>query len=533
MGDLIVKYNGTRIYPTPLISQNYKFLDNYTRWGNINEVQFNGVMTGINGTGIISNLTSLFASQFGQIDVLEGASSIYSWSGAVIQDITFPNGHFYIGTAAPYSIKFNIYNIPSGVINPVNEYSFSLEEGGLASVNHRISAKGLKTSSPALTNAINFVKNFTGRSAYTPIFVPTGYGVLLSISENIDRQNSIYSVNELYKYDPLSSLSYIEQITTNVSDIIDNQYKTIDVNLGFQCSPINDSLSGFESNINSINILNKLNSNFGFDTTFFAKTSFDLNRNSGASRVELKASYFSGTSLQDISGYFDYDINFDCDKIIPSETWRVDGEFVCNGPLEYKQQRLNNFKIGKGWSDYLTGLIKTSPIYSSYHDSSKTMTTYNPVSIQENINLATLKASLSMKDGKENGGVNQKYLVSVEPSRWLFEVIPSANIEGHYVIQDPQTKNRGKVKIDLSMDAISGNNIFSPTISGMMSSISNIYITGDNILVSENISTGILDLSYNKEWIGSDSMSSGILFTKVVGSNSFDYTRQPGFMFGY
>ena len=62
--------------------------------------------------------------------------------------------------------------------------------------------------------------------------------------------------------------------------------------------------------------------------------------------------------------------------------------------------------------------------------------------------------------------------------------------------------------------------------------ISYIYVS-DGVVINDNLSTGLSDISYNKEWIGMDTQSSGVLYTKLVGSTSRSFTRIPGYSFGY
>jgi hypothetical protein len=51
----------------------------------------------------------------------------------------------------------------------------------------------------------------------------------------------------------------------------------------------------------------------------------------------------SGSGLN-VSGFFDYVVNCDKDFLTNQESWKVDGEFRCYGPLDFRVNRLNAFK---------------------------------------------------------------------------------------------------------------------------------------------------------------------------------------------
>jgi hypothetical protein len=93
---------------------------------------------------------------------------------------------------------------------------------------------------------------------------------------------------------------------------------------------------------------------------------------------------------------------------------------------------------------------------------------------------------------------------------------------------------QGKLVFNTSCDTASPT-LAVPVLSGYVKALEAIYLSNNmsGAIVSENITTGLFDASYNREWLGFDTMSSGILNTKVVGSTLANYTRQPGFQFGY
>jgi hypothetical protein len=532
MADIVVKYNGVAINPAPIVSQSKQFIDYGQRWGEVTQITLNGLLTGLATTGDISKVTGVFGSQFGQLDVLDGTTPIYSWTNVVLDELSFGTNNFFIGSFAPYSAKLKAYNVPSGVVEPSNEYSFSAGDDGLVSVNHKIAAKGIKTSNGAFDNAVSFVKSFTGKNPFNPAFIVSGTPVLMSLSESIDRLNASYGVTEVWKYNTGSINPWIEMFSVSTNDTFENEYLTVDASMKLQASPIYKDLGYLESQLSGVSIPSRIQS-LGFTTGLLSLNGFNVNRDSGANSVEFRASYVSGYSAADLSGYLDYNVSLSNDLLMPKENWRVEGEFVCRGPLNYRTAQLAAFKTANGtnWRNYLTTIISGSPLYTSYHSGANLFPWDSQVSIQENSGTANFRISLQTTDGMHSAGyVNPKYAVSVEPSKWAFDLLPSANIEGHYVLQDPQMMT--KAKINLTLTAEAANASTSP-FTGQMAGLSAAYVKAGSFQTSENLTTGINEISYAKTWLGVDTVGSGLLTTKAFGAATCNYLRASGYLFGY
>lgn len=536
MGLLTVKYNNVLIDPTPFVQQSIKFLDYGNRWGNVLEVQLNGFLSGNNGTGLITGtiLNTFTSGQFGKLEVFDGTGLLYSWDTMNIEEVNVNPNNWFVGALIPYVIKMHRHNVPSGVYEPSNEYAFSSNEDGTVNVVHKISARGIKNQVGAFQNAINFVKSLSGRNAFAPVFIASGSGILSSLQETINRVECSYSLIETYKYNTGSIQNYVEYFNCNVSDIIDNEYLSLETNLKIVGSPINKNLSSIESSLASVDSSLIKISNLGFNTGNYMLNTTNVSRDSGAAIIEIKHSYLSGYNINDLSGYFDYRVTFSDDNLVPKETWKLDGRFVCIGPLGYRQQKLANFKstYGSNWRNYLSGLLVSSPVYTGFRDVSIIPSPHSLVSFNENTGMALFEASFQLFDGTASlNALNPKYSVEVSPNKWIYDLIPSANIEGHYVIQDLQMQSLGHINLSVSADSTNPVSCLNQ-ISGYMSGLQNIYLVSGNTSM-ENISTGLFSASYEKELIGLDSFASGLLNTKVAGSVVANYTRRNGFRFGY
>ena len=100
-------------------------------------------------------ITSAFSSDFKTLKVIENASTIVQFDHCIIRSVSFSPSNF---GAADYTIDIECYessnfNGTFGVLDPVNEWSFSQQENNLVTVSHKVSARGVKTSNQPIVNA--------------------------------------------------------------------------------------------------------------------------------------------------------------------------------------------------------------------------------------------------------------------------------------------------------------------------------------------------------------------------------------------
>ena len=133
--------------------------------------------------------------------------------------------------------------------------------------------------------------------------------------------------------------------------------------------------------------------------------------------------------------------------------------------------------------------------------------------------------------GEPYGITSPKYSVSVEPSKWQFELLPAANIEGNFIVQDLQMKTQNRTEIQMNAESQFASAAL-PTLTGLLNSLVGIYISS-GFLTQFNFSTGINDLSASQNWIGQGNFDSGFVNTKVVGGNNFNFIRSSGFYWGF
>ncbi len=534
-----VFYNNLQITPTPLVSRTIQPIDYGKRFGQTEEISLSCSLTGLTTPAeVITRLTGIFSDQFKTLKVVEDQNLIYQWDNVILQEMGFSQSSLQIGGFVPYTAKFISYQTPSGITDPTNEYSFVQNEDGTVNVSHRISAKGIKTSIGALDNAVNFVKTFTGKNPYSfcaPTFIPNGIGVLLNIQESINRAEASYSVNETYKYTTGYSGNYIETTSLDINDSINQDYPSFDLSIKRKGSNLNDSVQNLKNSFTGAD-LNQILSTFGVNTSNVYRNSFSITQDSGANSLDIKASFLSGNA-GDYSGYFDYVVSMDADLVTEQTEWKVDGEFICKGPLSHRRNRINLFKTANqsnSYIPYLIGLISGSALYNAFANFYITGDAIpTQLTIAENTGLATLKLGASFSDTDRYADlINPKYSIDMDASKWVYELLPAANIEGAYVLQDLQMKSQAKMK--LNMDA-GANPVKSSDLSNiyfLLTTVSGIYFE-NGFVINENVNSGVSDLAVSYEIIGHDKMATGLLTSKVAGNIAQNYTRLPLYKFGY
>lgn len=563
-----VSYDNQDLCPTPIINYSNQPVEYGYVYGYNTEITLDGLITGISTPELArAYLNNIFEKQFKELKVNQfitldnQQNELYNWKNIVVNNISLEKSRYFEGSFIKYQVRCTSYALPSGVIDPSNEFSFSEGDDGTITVTQKISARGIRNDpngnqhSNAFENARSFVQNLTGQKPTFcgTKFLPSNDGVLLSLSENINRLEGVYSVTKTYKYNSTDPNQYFVRYTTlEVEDSIGAEYKTANYTLKFigstvegQWSDLYREMKDFsEQAVEKIN----LEYNVGATPETWIQNSYSANIDDGSKTIDIKIGYLIGANL---NGFFDYVVNLEEDKTLGIETWKIDGEFRCFGPLSFKRRQLESFKNtnrgADGWKSYLINLIKNSPLYIQFHDSinDKLHSDNVVVNVNEIKDMASLKLSTALNMGYEPLGTTElKYTINCSPSRRLYELLPSANIEGAYVIQDLQTKTNTALGFSISAKssdkeaALSQINNF---ISGSASqSLSLVYApdfrnTSDiKIFVNENTySKSTYDINASLKYLGKTTLDDSILGLVSVGSFDSAPRRRPGYQFGY
>jgi hypothetical protein len=252
------------ISPTPFISFNQNFIDYKTEWNQTSTITMNGQLTGdylgqlsfyeINNR--FNLLLNRLSNNFGTLVIKEDTEVLFSGQSVVVESIESEENNWY--GVFPFSINFTIYETGLfsnyfGIIDPKEEISISESEGSIVNLKHSISAKGLNINNISpIRNAKNWVRNRSGN--YNKVFsiiAPTGGSnfILDSVSESVDRFNSVYSLELDYikSSSPESPSGTLLNYTLDFLSGVELGF----INANIQGRFSKNNISGLDSNLRS------------------------------------------------------------------------------------------------------------------------------------------------------------------------------------------------------------------------------------------------------------------------------------------
>ena len=189
-----VYYNNIQVTGEPFVSRSIDPIDYGDRWGMAESITLNGLISGLyrpqtgvtddnppvplygNPTGMAYYITDIFKQNFKELKVVENGVTYYDFDSVTVQDISFSEDKWGIGTPIKYSVKLKAHDVfyEDAVIDPEDSYSFTENEDGSVTVVHKVSAKGIKSGNLSpLQRAITFVDKHKGINhidACTPFF---------------------------------------------------------------------------------------------------------------------------------------------------------------------------------------------------------------------------------------------------------------------------------------------------------------------------------------------------------------------------
>lgn len=211
---LILLYSHNEIMPgqpKPLVSKIDNQIRFGERWNTTSTVTLHGQVTGCSYQSILSaqqELLNTFNKDFQNFSIIQDGQTLYSQNYNIIRDINFENS-LYVGVL-DYTVTLEsqpqyLFSGMYGITDPENEWSFVETDNKLLEVTHKISAKGINTSSSysnSFDNAKNYVLGLTGTNSFIPPFFSlycTGATMCIdSFKENINRFDNSYSIEEKY-----------------------------------------------------------------------------------------------------------------------------------------------------------------------------------------------------------------------------------------------------------------------------------------------------------------------------------------------
>ena len=243
-GDVKILYGGSDVFsaicPAPFMYFDKEYLENGNPWGSRYNLKLEGQIVGGLGPSSFDDIEikknkiiSSFSRDNLNLRINEDGVNVFSSDICQIDSVSFDESRYY--ALLPFSITASCYDSGSfgdnyGVTNPVDSWDYSESEDSIVSLRHSISADGFNSSGiSSIANVKKWANSKTGISNKISSLkiknIAASDFMLESFSEQVDRFNGKYSIEEVYRADLLSSnnsgagiLRYTFDIGKNIED---------------------------------------------------------------------------------------------------------------------------------------------------------------------------------------------------------------------------------------------------------------------------------------------------------------------------
>jgi len=535
--------------PVPFVSKSQEIINYGDRWGEITKITLEGQLTGAcpNDFGQLitgqANLISGFSRDFKKFIISENNKTIFESDTSTVRSINFEQSPYV--KLLNYTIELDCYEKDLftqtfGVLDPVNEYNFTENEDKSVTINHNISAKGINTSTfSAMDNARNYVYSLTGYNpSIVPINIPnTNYTPLLrSYTENINRLNGTYGIQEVYVVDisnnPYINNQYFTRYTTSISKNLNNDFDSISIQGSVQGSK-RESFENIRTYASALDLYSICQENFGgqLNPTPIS-LSFDENR--AANSINFNATFDNNIILDDVLAspeYFDPVIDISKDTITSITTISISGPIIARGNLKNKYAQIKIFLQN------IIG-IYGHPANYLYDQANNAYTKLKSVlNIPSNIILNSNFRSYNITDNPEKGEItlsatfddkdmppstsftkSNSFEISYEPKIELFRPRPTYNINGFYIVYElGEAKKLATATLNLTQEFMknTATDLAKTDMIGVIDDIKSVYINENYILLNETINfdqtkfgetkSATVNLGYSKQNSANDS----------------------------
>jgi hypothetical protein len=507
--------------PIPLVSKNEEMINYGDRWGQITKISLQGQLTGVcpnDFNQLISgqnNLISGFSRDFKPFTISENCKTIFTSDTCTVRSINFDQSKYV--KMLNYTIELDCYERDLftqsfGVLDPVNEYTFTENDDQSLNINHNISARGINTSTySAMDNARNYVYALTG---YNPSIIPininsSNYTPLLrSYTENINRLNGTYSIQESYIVD-ISNNAYINsqyftRYTTTSNESINTDFDSISIQGSIQGSK-RTPFSGIRYYASGLNLFNICANDFGSSAQLNnIPISLSFDENQAANTINFNATYDTNI-ISDVTysstSYFDPNTDISKDTITSITSVSISGPIVTRGG-NLKQKYESAKAIINNFGDLPTYLYtQANAAYSSIKSimNIPSLITLNPnfrsFSITDNPEKGEISLSATFDDKDQVPTTSyiksNSFEISYEPKIDLFRPRPTYNINGFYVVYElGKAQKLATANINSTTEFLKNTTTDNAKINASLAlnKIKNTYISGSYILLNENAS---------------------------------------------
>lgn len=497
------------ICPTPFAYFDKEYIENGSVWGSKYNLKLDGQITGKLGPTSFydlenkkNRLISGFKNDSLSIKIIEDSVEVFNSDICQVDSVSFEESKYY--ALLPFSISASCYDKNSfgqnyGVTNPQDSWEYSENEDGTLSLRHSVSADGFNISgASAISQAKKWALSKTGISNRVSSLkfnnVLAGDFILDSFSEQVDRFNGKYSIEEAYRADLLKTNSLgngILRYTVDVSKNIENGISDVSI----QGSVVGKTNIGLAD----MSVLRaKMNAE-----NFFQIAAVAASKSTGATKINDKPYSRSVTENQN-SSEISFSIKFDDDPVAPgtakciykvdlSENLiknivdiKIDAEILCergdasvrwNAVKTYYSNTFNGYDLAlkeynrAGYSKSFSSTPKTESIN---FDEFNSKISYSASWSDRYMPYPDILTSISEK-------------VNITPSLKAYAVQPSLYINGAHNVQDFGCANRASVSISIDATCRPDKTIsqLKSCVSAELSRLRSIYVKSANLFTDE------------------------------------------------
>jgi hypothetical protein len=383
----------------------------------------------------------------------------------------------------------------------VDSWSYSESEDGTLSLTHSVSAAGFNSAGEsAIKNAKAWVATKTGisKKISSSRFAAAGTSdfLLESISEQVDRFNGTYSLEEVYKTDLLKENSTGEGILRYTVDASKN------VDTGITDVSIQGSVAG-KKNIGLANMAllrAKLNA-----TDFFQVAANAASKSTGALKLNDKP-YTRSVSENQNNSEISFQVNYDDDPIAPGQAKciykvevsedlikkivnaSIDAEIVCDrGDASVRWGAVTSY-YGSKFNAY--NLVLDEYRRAGYSKTLPNTPRSESINFDEFNNKIAYSASWSDKYMPYPDiltSISEK--VTVNPSVTVHTIQPSLYVNGVHNVQNFGCASRASVSILIEATCRPDKTIsaMKTCVLAELNRLKSIYAKGGNLFTDENV----------------------------------------------
>jgi len=519
--------SATILNPPPFVSQSRQPIDaGALRLGQIEEYELDGV-----SSRDIALLSNIFSKSPGRLVVNSNNSIILEKDDLYVTSFSIPQNDnnakaittlgLSAGSAAiPYKVKFKRIVSLSGIKDPSFEYNFTQNEDKSVNLNMKAAAVGIHSISSAQVFVDGLLPNTFTPSAFAPIYIRTATAwSLLSNKKTVDRSKFSYSIERSYRCNPSGYISvpnfpFTETTTVSNQSNVNEDYETYQFESNLKLhNPTNWNAENLFTSQNYIENISKhylkrydaTNSDALFNNTFLDNVSVSKNQEAG--EVNLKWQLLVGAP-DHFKGYFDYSVSIDEDLSLGENSVSLDGSFISKGDLTNRKEYLSKWLDGTytppGAPPGVTATTASQNITKSNNAPNYNLLARNlltagthsmtagvhlnlnsiQVSVDQNADMADFKLSCSANNSTDPFlGAKINFNADVQQSIPIRKFSQSANIEGHYILQDFNCNSLEKASLKVNVDADSAhfnNGTLKPIAIAIMGHMFNSFVKKGN-----------------------------------------------------